>query len=81
MFGVLLIAFGQHPVAGGQGVARQLLVLLEDVLRGAPNLDAFGSIGFESAVGVLLRLAAAASATPIAAALPLHTLEISHVFQ
>jgi len=65
------------------GVARQLLVLLEDVLGVAAHLRAFVAIGVERPVGVLrLGLAAAAAATSaaaaIAAALALHTLEISH---
>ena len=82
VLGVLLVAFRKHAVAGGQGVPRQLLVLLEDVLGCAADLHPIRSIGLERAVGVLLRLAAAAvSATPIAAALPLHILEISQVFQ
>jgi len=81
---MLLIAFAQHPVAGGQRVARQLLVLLEHVLRGAADLDPVRAVRFERAVGIVLRLAAsaaAAAAAPVAAALPLHTLEISHVIQ
>jgi hypothetical protein len=80
VLGVLLIALRQDAVAGGQRIARQLLILLEHVLSGAADLDAVGPVGLERAVGVVLRLAASAAA-PIAAALPLHTFEISHVFQ
>src|SRR5207302_9328672 len=77
---VLQIVLGEHPVAGGAGVARQLLVLLIDVLGGAADLDPVRPVGIEGAVGVVLRLAAAASAATaaIAAPLTLHTLDISH---
>jgi hypothetical protein len=81
VLGVLLVALGQHAVASGQGVARQLLVLLEHVLGGAPDLDAVGPIRLERSVGVVLWLATAAAAASIAAALPLHPFEISHVVQ
>jgi hypothetical protein len=59
-----------------------LLVLFEDVLGMAANLDPIRAIGFEGSVGVLLRLATAASiatAGPTAATLPLHSFEISHI--
>jgi len=76
MLGVLQVVLAQHPVAGGGGVARQLLVLLEDRLGVAAHLYAFGPVGIEGPVCVLLRLAASAPAAP--AALTLHALEISH---
>jgi hypothetical protein len=59
-----------------------LLVLFEDVLCMAANLDPIRAIGFEGAVSVLLRLTTAAGITtagPAAATLPLHSFEISHV--
>jgi hypothetical protein len=77
VFRVLQVVLGQDAVARSRRVAGQLLVLLEDALSGAPHLHAFRAIRIEGPVGVLLlRLAAAAAA--IAAALTLHTLEISH---
>jgi hypothetical protein len=80
VFGVLQVVLAEHPVAGGVRVAGQLLVFLEDVLGVAPHLDALGPVAVEGAIGVLLlRLATAATAAaPIAPALALHTLEISH---
>ena len=77
VFCVLKVVLGEDPVPGGAGVARQLLILFEDVLGVAANLHALGAVGVESTVGVLLlRLTAAAAA--VATALTLHTLEISH---
>ena len=84
VFGVLKVVFGQDPVAGGTGVAGELLVLLVHMLGGAANLHPVGPVGIESPVGVVLRLAAAATAvsSATAAAIPapltFHTLEISH---
>jgi len=83
VFSVLQIIFGQHPIARRGGVAGQLLVLFEDVLSMAPNLDPVGTIGFKRPISVLLRLAAAIAALgspgSTTAALPLHSFEISHV--
>lgn len=77
VLGVLQVAFSQNTVAGRRGVARELLVLLKNVLGVAAHLHAVRAVGVERPVRVLLlRLAAAAAA--IAAALALHTLEISH---
>ena len=76
MFGVLQIVLTQHPVAGGVRIPGELLVLLEDVLRVAAHLHAFGAVGIEGPIGVLWLPAATA---PIAPSLALHTLEISHV--
>jgi hypothetical protein len=74
---VLQMILGQNPIAALGGVASQLLIFLEDALGRATNLDPLGAVGIEGAVGVvLLRFVAAAAA--IAAALTLHTLEISH---
>ena len=59
-----------------------MLVLFEDVLGMAANLDPIRAIGFEGSVGVLLRLTTAAgiaTAGPTAATLPLHSFEISHI--
>ena len=84
MLGVLEVVLTQHPVAGRIRVAGQLLVLLEDVLGVAAHLHAVGAVRIESSIGVVrLRLAAAAAAatTPIAPALALHTLEISHILR
>jgi hypothetical protein len=79
VFGVLQIVLRQDAVAGCRRVARQLLVLFEDVLGGAAHLDPFGAVGIEGPVGVLLLgLAPAASAAAVAPALALHSLEISH---
>ena len=81
---VLKVVLGEDPVPGGAGVTGQLLVLFEDVLGVAAHLHAIGAVRIERAVGVVrLGLAAAAAATraattPIAPALALHTLEISH---
>ncbi len=81
---MLQVVLAQHPIAGSRRVPRQLLVLLEDVLGVAADLDVVGPVGLERAVDVVLRLAAAATTaatavtTPVAATLPLHTLEISH---
>jgi hypothetical protein len=84
MLGVLQITFRQHPVASRGGVARELLVLLEHMLGVAADLDAIRPVRIERPVDVVLRLAPAPAAaagvsTPVAAALPLHTLEISHI--
>jgi hypothetical protein len=81
MLGVLKIVLSEDPVAGRRGVTGKLLVLLEDVLGVAADLDALWPVGVERSIGVLsLRLAASAAstATAIATALTLHTLEISH---
>ena len=59
--GVLEVVLRHHPVSGREGVASQLLVLLEHVLGVAANLDVVRSVGVEGAIGVLLRLAAAAA--------------------
>ena len=77
MLGVLQEVLGQHPVAGGGGVAGQLLVTLEDRLGVAADLDPLWAVGLQGPVRiVLLRLATGAA---IATALTLHALEISHV--
>ena len=84
VLGVLQIVLAEHPVAGRIRVARELLILLEDVLRIAAHLDPLGTVRIESAVGVLLWLAAAASAAASAAIAPtlaLHTFEISHILE
>lgn len=78
VLGVLQVALGKHPVARRRCVAGELLVLFENVLGVAAHLNAVGTVRIERPVRVLLlRLAATAAAT-IAAALALHTLEISH---
>ncbi len=82
VLGMLQVVLGQNPVSGRRSVTGQLLVLFEDVLRMAPDLDPIRAIGFEGPVGILLRLATAAAiatAGPTAATLPLHSFEISHV--
>ena len=60
-----------------------MLVLFEDVLSMAANLDPVWAIGLKRPIGVLLRLAAAIAALgspgSATAALPLHSFEISHV--
>ena len=84
VLGVLQIVLAEHSVAGRIRVARELLILLEDVLRIAAHLDPLGAVRIESAVGVLLWLAAAASAAASAAIAPtlaLHTFEISHILE
>ncbi|MEY4250213.1 MAG: hypothetical protein RJA87_1846 [Pseudomonadota bacterium] len=82
VLGMLQIVFGQNPVTRRRRVTGQLLVLFEDVLRMAANLDPIRAVGFEGSVGVLLRLTTAAgiaTAGPTAATLPLHSFEISHI--
>ena len=82
VLGMLQIVFGQNPVTCRRRVTGQLLVLFEDVLGMAANLDPIRAIGFEGSVGVLLRLTTAAgiaTAGPTAATLPLHSFEISHI--
>jgi len=80
VLGVLEVVFRHHAIAGGMGVAGELLVALVDVLRGAPHLDAVRAVGIESAVGVVLRPSAPAAATvAVATALTFHSLEISHL--
>ena len=77
MLGVLEEVLGKDAVAGGGGVAGQLLVALEDGLGVAADLDPLGAVGLQGPVRiVLLRLATGAA---IATALTLHALEISHV--
>ena len=44
VLGVLQMVFGQHPVAGGVGVAGELLVFLIDVLGRAADLDPSGPL-------------------------------------
>src|SRR5690606_12638304 len=77
VLGVLQVVLGEDAVAGRAGVARQLLVLFEDVLRVAAHLHAVRAVGVESAVRVLLLRLAAAAGAAITATLTLHTLEIS----
>ena len=82
VLGMLQIVFGQNPVTRRRRVTGQLLVLFEDVLGMAANLDPIRAIGFEGSVGVLLRLTTAAgiaTAGPTAATLPLHSFEISYL--
>ena len=85
VFRVLQIVLSEHPVASRRGVTSELLVLLEDVLGVAADLGALGTVGIEGPVGVLrlgfpppAAAAATAPAAAIAAALTLHSLEISH---
>jgi hypothetical protein len=78
VFGVLQVVLREHPVAGRRRVAGELLVALEDGLGGAADLHIVRSVRLERAIGVVLGLAPAATAA-IAAALTLHTLEISHI--
>jgi hypothetical protein len=85
VFGVLEVVFRKHAITGSLGVTGQLLIFFIDVLRRAADLHALGTIGVKSAVGVVLGLTAATTtaattAIAVAAALPLHSLEISHVF-
>ena len=49
MLGVLEVALRRHPVAGDLGVARQRLVLVDDLLRRAAHL-AVGPRALEDAV-------------------------------
>ena len=83
MLGMLLMIFRQHPVAGGGGVSRQLLVFLIDVLRRAADFDALRTVGIKGAIGVVLWLAAATAgagpAIAVAPTLALHSFEISHM--
>src|SRR5690606_5786134 len=78
MLAVLQVVLGQHPVAGGKGVAGQLLVPLIDRLGVAADLDALGPGRIPRAVGIGAVLVAAAAGLAVASALPLHALEISH---
>jgi len=75
---VLQVVLSQNPVTGRCRIPCQLLVFFEDVLGVTANLDAVGAIGLESPIGVLRLRFAATTAAAIAAALTLHTLEISH---
>jgi hypothetical protein len=80
VLGVLQVVLGQHPVARDGRVTRQLLVLFEDAWAAPRTLTPSGPFESNARLALcLLRLAAAAAA--IAAALTLHTLEISHVFE
>ena len=74
---MLQVVLSQNAVAGRRSVPGELLVFFEDVLGVAAHLHAVRAIGVEGPVRVLL-LRLAAAATAIAAALALHTLEISH---
>jgi hypothetical protein len=81
---VLKIVLGQHPVSRRGRIPGELLVLFIDVLGRPAYFHAFGPVGVESPVGVLLGLTATAApiapAISVAATLPLHTFEISHDF-
>jgi hypothetical protein len=84
VLGVLQVVLRQHPISGRSGVTRQLLVLFVDVLGSAADFDVVRPVGIECAVGIVLRLAAAApitaaTAAATAVALTLHPLEISHI--
>jgi hypothetical protein len=78
VFCVLQVVLSQNPVTCGCRIPGQLLVFFEDVLGVAADLDAVRTIGLKSPVGVLRLRFAATTAAAIAAALTLHTLEISH---
>src|SRR5258708_27873134 len=81
MLGMLQVGLGQDTVAGGVGVAGQLLIFFIDVLGSASHLDAVRSVGVEGPVGVMLRLAAASTPADVAVAvaLALYAFEISHL--
>ena len=80
VFGVLEVVLGQNPVARRTGVAGQLLVALVDGLGVAADLDVLGTLRVPRTVGVRRIGIAATAATgfPVATALTLHALEISH---
>jgi len=52
MLGVLEVVLRHDAIAGGVGVAGELLVALVNVLGGAAHLDAIGAVGIEGAIGV-----------------------------
>jgi len=81
VFGVLGVVLGQDAVAGGRGVARQLHIAFIDGLGVAADLDVLGALRVPGTVrigGVGVAVAAAAAGLPVASALTLHALEISH---
>src|SRR5690606_939125 len=77
VLGVLGVVLGENAVAGGGGVARQLHVALIDGLRVAANLDVLGALGVPRTVRIG-GVGVAAARLPVASALTLHALEISH---
>ena len=78
MLGVLEVVLRHDAIAGGVGVAGELLVALVNVLGGAAHLDAIGAVGIEGAIGVVLGPSAPTAAVPVTAALAFHSLEVSH---
>ena len=78
VLGVLLVVFGQHPVAGGRGVARQLLIALVHGLRVAADLDVLGPLRVPRTVRIGVVGVVGAAGLPVASALTLHALEVSH---
>ena len=78
VFGVLLVVFSQNPVAGRRGVAGQLLIPLIDGLGVAPDLDVLGALRVPRTIRIGVVGVIRARLVPIASALTLHALEISH---
>ena len=77
VLGVLEIVLGQNPVARRGRVAGQLLIAFIDGLGVAPDLDVLRPLRVPRTVRIgSIRIAAARF--PVAAALALHALEISH---
>src|SRR5690606_2980645 len=76
VLGVLQIVLRQNPVAGRGRVPRQLLIALIDGLGVAAHLDVLGALRVPGTV----RIGAVAliAGLPVAPALALHALEISH---
>ena len=78
VFGVLLVVLGQHPVAAGRRVTGQLLIALINGLGVAADLDVFGPLRIPRTIRIGVVGVIGARLVPIASALTLHALEISH---
>lgn len=78
VFGVLLIVFSQNPVAARRGVTRQLLVAFVNGLGVAPDLDVLGALRVPRTIRIGVVGVRRPRLVPIASALTLHALEISH---
>ena len=78
VLGVLLIVFGQHPVAAGGRIAGQLLIALVHGLGVAADLDVLGTLGVPGPVGIGVVRVVRPRLVAVAPTLTLHALEISH---
>jgi len=78
MFGVLVVVFGRHRIAGASRVARQLHVFLGNVRGGAADLD-IGAVRFEHPGQWVLAAPVVIVVIVIPVAHPLVVLTVSHV--